>query len=225
MFLTPKKKPSMSNQATQNFIPIKEVRDGIVVLKDGGLRAIIMVSSLNFDLKSDDEQNALVAQFQNLLNSLEFSMQLFIQSRELDIQPYLNLLEGRLKEIPEELLQVQTKEYIEFIKWFTEQSNIMRKSFFVVVPYGSVAISGKGGFLSGLLGGKKKQAEADFQRFEEARSQLEQRVSVVQQGLSSIGVRGVQLGTQEAIEVYYKIFNPGDENRSIKIDQSEPTNQ
>lgn len=215
----------MSNQATQNFIPIKEVRDGIVVLKDGGLRAIIMVSSLNFDLKSDDEQNALVAQFQNLLNSLEFSIQLFIQSRELDIQPYLNLLEGRLKEIPEELLQVQTKEYIEFIKWFTEQSNIMRKSFFVVVPYGSMAINTKGGFLSGLFGSKKKQAEADFQRFEEARSQLEQRVSVVQQGLSSIGVRGVQLGTQEAIEVYYKIFNPGDENRSIKIDQGEPTKQ
>jgi type IV secretory pathway VirB4 component len=210
----------MSNQASQNFIPIKEVRDGIVVLKDGGLRAIIMVSSLNFDLKSDDEQNALVSQFQNLLNSLEFSIQFFIQSRPLNIEPYIKLLEQRLKDIPEELLQVQTKEYIEFIRWFTEQSSIMRKSFFVVVPYGSVAAQTKGGgFVSKLFSNKKQQAAADFQRFEEARSQLEQRVSVVQQGLSGIGVRGVQLGTQEVIEVYYKIFNPGDENRNINLEQ------
>ncbi len=210
----------MSNQASQNFIPIKEVRDGIVVLKDGGLRAIIMVSSLNFDLKSDDEQNALVSQFQNLLNSLEFSIQFFIRLRPLNIEPYIKLLEQRLKDIPEEFLQVQTKEYIEFIRWFTEQSSIMRKSFFVVVPYGSVALqTNGGGFISKLFNNKKQQAAADFQRFEEARSQLEQRVSVVQQGLSGVGVRGVQLGTQEVIEVYYKIFNPGDANRNINLEE------
>ena len=215
----------MSNQATQNFIPVKEVRDGIVILKDGGLRALIMVSSINFDLKSDDEQNALVSQFQNLLNSLEFNIQLFVQSRELDIEPYIALLEQRLKEIPEELLQVQTKEYIEFIRWFTEQTNIMRKSFFVVVPYGSATINSGGGFLKKLFGGKKQREEAEFQRFEEARSQLEQRVSIVQQGLSSVGVRGAQLGTQEAIEVYYRIFNPGEDNSSIKLDTSNEANQ
>lgn len=205
--------------ASQEFIPIKEVRDGVVVLQNGGLRSIIMVSSLNFDLKSEEEQNALLAQFQQLLNSIEFSVQFFVQSREMDIEPYLQTLAERQKQIPEELLQVQVREYIEFIKWFTDQVNIMKKNFFVVVPYDvPAATSNKGilGFLS-KIGGSSSDA---LTRFEESRIQLEQRVSIVRQGLESMGVRGVQLGTQEVVDVYYQIFNPGEKRREIKLDNA-----
>ena len=202
---------------TQNFIPIEEVRDGVIVLKNGGLRSIIMVSSINFDLKSEEEQNALISQFQRMLNSIEFPIQFFVQSRKLDVRPYLATLEKRMKEIPEELLQIQTKEYIEFIRWFTEQTNIMRKSFFVVVPFEAAIVNqNKGvlGFLSKVGGTKQK----NFQQFEEARSQLEQRMGIVQQGLASVGVRGVQLGTQEVIEVYYQIFNPGEKQKGVELE-------
>src|SRR3989304_9151777 len=124
----------------QQFVPIKEVRGGIIILKDGGIRAILLASSINLSLKSYDEQRAVISQFQSFLNSLDFSVQICIQSRRLDIRPYLTLLENRLREIEEPLLKVQPPEYISFIRNFTESVNIMTKSFFVVVPYTSAAI-------------------------------------------------------------------------------------
>ena len=126
---------ALNAKATQEFVPIKEVRDGIVVLKDGGLRAIILANSINLSLKSDDEQRATILQFQNFLNTLDFSVQISVQSRKLDIRPYLLLLENRMKVQSEPLLKLQTKEYIEFIRSFTESVSIMTKNFFVVVPY------------------------------------------------------------------------------------------
>ena len=106
------------SKATQDFVPIKEIRDGVVILKDNSMRAIVLASSLNFALKSSDEQSAIISQFQNFLNSLNFSIQIFVQSRRLDIRPYIALLENRQKEQMGDLLKVQTKEYIEFIKSF-----------------------------------------------------------------------------------------------------------
>ena len=120
---------ALNAKATQEFVPIKEVRDGIVVLKDGGLRAIVLANSINLSLKSDDEQRATILQFQNFLNTLDFSVQISIQSRKLDIRPYLLLLENRMKVQSEPLLKLQTKEYIEFIKNFTESVSIMTKNF------------------------------------------------------------------------------------------------
>ena len=122
-------------QPTQEFVPIKEVRDGIVVLKDGSYRAILLVSSINFALKGAGEQQAIIGQFQNFLNSLDFSVQIFIQSRRLDIRPYIALLEERVKEQTNDLMKIQIREYIGFIKNFTENTNIMSKSFFVTIPY------------------------------------------------------------------------------------------
>src|SRR5579872_5492184 len=122
-------------QATQEFVPIKEVRDGIVILKDGSLRALLMASSINLALKSQDEQAAIIAQFQNFLNSLEFSVQFFVESRDLDIRPYIALLEERLAAELDDLMKIQIREYIAFIKDFTERANIMSKNFFIVVPY------------------------------------------------------------------------------------------
>src|ERR1035437_3716475 len=126
---------ALNAKATQEFVPIKEARDGIIVLKDGSLRALVLASSVNLSLKSADEQRATILQFQNFLNTLDFSTQISIQSRKLDIRPYLLLLENRMKVQNEPLLKLQTKEYIEFIKNFTESVSIMTKNFFVVVPY------------------------------------------------------------------------------------------
>src|SRR6266705_2707805 len=136
-----------TNKSTQQFVPVSEVRDGIIVLKDKSLRAILLASSINFALKSEDEQTAFIVQFQNFLNSLDFSCQIFIQSRMLDIRPYIATLEAQFKQQLDDLMRVQIREYIQFIKSFTEAANIMTKNFFVVVPYSpsiSVAKSGVG---------------------------------------------------------------------------------
>jgi type IV secretory pathway VirB4 component len=200
-----------STKPSQDFVPIKEVRDGIVTLKDGGLRAILMASSLNFALKSEDEQNAFIMQFQNFLNSLDFSVEISVQSRRLDIRPYIATLEARLAETIDELMRIQIREYIDFIKSFTEAANIMTKHFFVVVPYTpSQASLGSDGILGALPWTKKKSGAAERTSFAEDASQLEQRISIVQQGLVRSGVRSVQLGTEEVIELLYKIFNPGE---------------
>ena len=202
---------------SQQFVPLKEVRDGVAILKDGSMRAILLTSSLNFALKSAENQEAIIYQFQNFLNSLDFTVQIYVMSRRLDIRPYIALLESRYKEQTGELFRLQTREYIEFIKKFTESANIMTKSFFVVVPYTS-AVMNKGS-ASGLFG--KKDAAKDLANkmevFEEAKSQLQQRVSVVEQGLTRVGIRVAELGTEEIIELFYKIFNPGETDKPIQL--------
>ncbi len=203
-----------TSQATQEFVPIKEIRDGVVVLKNGGLRLVLIVSSLNFALKSEDEKEAIILQYQNFLNSLDFHVQLFIQSRRLDIKPYLATLETRQKEQTNELIKVQTREYIEFIRNFTNSTDVMAKTFFVCVPYDAAMVNlKKGGILSGLWPGKnpnKSAADLATEKFEERRSQIEQRAAVVIQGLSRFGVRAIPLGTEELVELFFKIFNPGE---------------
>lgn len=208
-----------SNRSTQEFVPVREVRDGVVVLKDGSLRAILLASSINFALKSEDEQTAFIVQFQNFLNSLDFSCQIFVQSRMLDIRPYIATLEVQYKEQLDDLMRVQIREYIEFIKSFTEAANIMTKNFFVVVPYSPSISTGKSG-AAALMSFGKKQTSTDANRsFEEQVTQLEQRISIVQQGLIRTGVRTIQLGTEEAIELLYKMFNPGEEGKPMPLGQ------
>jgi hypothetical protein len=209
----------VNSKATQEFVPIKEVRDGIIILKDGTMRAVVLASSLNFSLKSDDERNAIILQFQDFLNSLDFYVQIAIQSRRLDIRPYIALLEERYKVQMNDLMKIQTREYIEFINKFTETTNIMTKSFFIVVPYDPALINIKGGnVVSGLFKTKSsaENRQSKIENFEENRTQLEQRVAVVEQGLSRCGIRVVRLGTEEVIELFYKIFNPGDTEKPIK---------
>lgn len=211
---------SPSTSATQEFVPIKEVRDGIVILKDGGMRAILLCSSINFSLKSDDERNAILLQFQDFLNSLDFSVEILIQSRKLDIRPYIALLEGQETKQENSLMKIQVREYIEFIKSFTESTSIMTKQFFIVVPYNpSILGSGaKNDILSTLGVGKKTEAKSTpDSNFDESRSQLEERLSVVEQGLVRTGIRVVKLGTEEVVELFYKAFNPGETEKPIKV--------
>ncbi len=210
-----------AKSSTQEFVPIKEVRDGIAVLKDGGMRAILLCSSLNFSLKSDDERNAILLQFQNFLNSLDFSVEIVVQSRKLDIRPYIALLEEREKEQTTNLMKIQVREYIEFIKNFTESTNIMTKNFFIVVPYSpSVFRGGKKGIFDSLpfLNNKKSKRNSKG-NFEEDRSQLEERLAVVEQGLQRSGIRVARLGTEEMVELFYKAFNPGETEKPVKISQ------
>jgi hypothetical protein len=139
--------------AAQQFVPVKEVRGGIMIMKDGTLVGALLASSVNFALKSEDEQAAIIGQFQNFLNSLDFSVQLFMQSRKLDIRPYVALLEERLKAQNEELMKIQVREYIEFVKAFVEQATIMSKRFFVLVPYSPPSINIQKEFQGKILGG------------------------------------------------------------------------
>lgn len=210
---------ALSAKATQEFVPIKEIRDGVIVLKDGGLRAIVLANSVNLSLKSEDEQKATIAQFQNFLNTLDFSVQISVQSRRLDIRPYLLLLENRMKVQNEPLLKLQTKEYIEFIRNFTESVSIMTKSFFVVVPYTETTLRADNSILDKLFSRKNKAQQQAAQQvaFEEKRSQLEERVAVISQGLGRCGINSAQLGTEEVVEVLYKVFNPGELEGKIKI--------
>ena len=189
---------AINAKATQDFVPIKEVRDGIVILKDGGLRAVILASSINLSLKSYDEQKAVISQFQSFLNSLDFPAQIVIQSRRYDIRPYLETLEKRLGEIQEPLLKIQTREYIEFIKKFTDTQGSSSKS--VLPSFGNKKSA-------------KEQAEASF---EEQRSQIEQRIGMIQGGLSGIGIQAVKLGTEEVVELFYQVFNPGESEQATK---------
>jgi hypothetical protein len=209
--------PQVKAQATQEFVPIKEVRDGVVILKDGSLRSLLMASSINLALKSQDEQQAIIGQFQNFLNSLEFTVQFFVQSRELDIRPYIALLEERLTLELDDLMKIQIREYIAFIKDFTERANIMTKNFFIVVPYDPALISRGSGISSFIPGGKSSSTALTDEQFEQYRTQLEQRIAVVEQGLVRTGVRVVTLGTEEVIELFYKLFNPGELEKPLQV--------
>lgn len=208
------------SKTTQEFVPIQEIRDGVIILKNGGMRSVVLASSLNFALKSQDEQASILLQFQNFLNSLDFSIQIFIQSKKLDIRPYVALLEDRYKEQVGELMKIQVREYIEFVKTFVENTNIMSKSFFVVVPYDPISASLSNNPLTRILPGKNKgknEKETADSQFQEYRSQLDQRVSVVEQGLVRCGIRTAELGTEEVVELYYKLFNPGETEKPIQI--------
>ena len=201
---------------TQDFIPIRDIKNGVIILNNGDMRMILMTSSLNFGLKSADEQAAILLQFQNVLNSLEFPIQISVQSKRLDIKPYLKMLEEREKAQLIDAMKIQVHEYISFIRDFTDRTNIMSKNFFIVVPYSggaNMAVKGGGGALGGLFGGggdKKKLSASEIASFEESRIQLEQRVGIIEQGLSRCDLRTIRLGTEEITELFYKKFNPGE---------------
>jgi hypothetical protein len=203
--------------ATQQFVPVKEIRNGVIVLKDGGYRGILICSSINFGLKSADEQHAITMGFQNFLNTLDFSIQIVVNSRRMDLRPYLALLEEKGPEQKTELMRIQLHEYIEFVRSFTDQANIMTKSFYVVVSYTPhvTAASAVGFFRRGNSATKSEAADTSF---EEDRAQLEQRLNLVSGGLSGTGVRAVPLGTEEVIELLYRSFNPGELENPIRLD-------
>lgn len=203
----------MAKAATQNFVPIRDIRDNVVIMKDGQMAMVLLATSINFALKSSDEQRAILRQFQNFLNTIDFSLQFYVQSRRLNIQPYIDILQSREAEQDNDLMKIQLREYIEFIRSFTTEVDIMSKNFFIIIPYTPTGIN----IAEGITGGinkilQRKQEVMSESKFEEEKTQLDQRVSVIEQGMSRIGIRTVPLGNEELVELYYRIFNPDEVN-------------
>jgi len=199
-----------ANPASQQFVPIKDIKDNVVIKKDGGMCMVVLASSVNFALKSYDEQRAILMQFQNFLNTLDFSLQIYVQSRKLNIEPYLGVLGGLESQQDNDLMRVQLREYIEFIRGFTSDIDVMTKSFFVVVPYSPTKLNVANN-VSRIFGGSGySEATSVEQKFEEHKLQLEQRVAMVTQGLAGVGVRTMTLHKDELVELYYHLYNPSD---------------
>jgi hypothetical protein len=190
----------------QKHLEIKEIKDDVIILKNGGLRAILMTTSLNFALKSTEEQDAIVYRYQEFLNSLDFPVQIMIASRKFDIDPYIQTLQQKQIRQENELLRIQTAEYIDFVKGLTEMTNIMTESFYLVIPY-SPPIVKKIGFLNRLLS-KEKPVEIQKREFQELKTNLWQRVEFVITGLRGMGIKAVPLTSEEIIELFYKLYNP-----------------
>lgn len=209
-----KKSPSMG---TQIFLPFSEIHDDTVILKNGGVRAILRTTSLNFNLKSEEEQNALTFGYQSFINSLEFPIQIVVRSRKMDIDKYVEGLQAKQKLQTNPLLQKQTSEYIDFIGKLVEYADIMEKDFLVVIPFDPPRAQSGGIFdtlfkvkFMDLFRGKDMYGQIKSQRdeFETLKKGLAQRVNTIQAGLENLGLKVHQLTTQELVGLFYGTYNP-----------------
>lgn len=198
---------------SQQLISIDQIKDGVIVLKSGGLRRVLLASGLNFELLSEDERNSLVAGFQQLLFSLDFSLECVIHSRRVDIDTYIAYIREAVAKETNELLRIQAEEYMKFVRSFVDLYGVMEKKFFVVVPYDPAELSAAavGGQLKSVLQ-KRPPATARIaysaEEFERHRLQLETRVDQVAQGLDRLGIRTIALATEDLIELFHHIYNP-----------------
>ncbi len=203
-----KKKPK-SRPSTQAHLPIAEIKDGVVILKDGTLRSVVLVSSLNFALKSEDEQNAIISAYVGFLNSLDFPVQIVVQSRRLQIKPYLEKLQVLEREQANELLRVQTADYRSFVNELVEIGQIMTKRYYVIVPYDPLNNRRKSfwaRFKEALKPGFTIRLKEE--RFQNRKAELDLRLRHILGGLSGMGLTAVPLDTQALIELYYSTYNP-----------------
>lgn len=198
-----------STSPTQQFLDVIEVKEDVVVLKNGSLRAVLAVSAINYDLKSSDEQDAIINQYQNFLNSLDFPLQILISSRKINMDHYMDFIQSKEKTQTNELLRLQISEYKSFIAQMVSVSNIMDKSFYIIVPFSPVESNKKGFFsnISNMFNPKKNILEKR-EAFETYKSQLFQRVDHITAGLTGIGLRLSPLHTQELVELLYESYNP-----------------
>ncbi len=207
---------STGGLSTQKYVDVEEVRDGVIMLKNGSMRGVLMVSSINFDLKASEEQDSIISQYQNFLNSLDFPIQIVISSRKLNVNPYLDYLKKKEAELSNELLILQLGEYRNFIKSLAEVSSIMSKYFYVVVPFYPVENT-KSGILDRLFGSTNSQMAVSRRRalFDTYKNQLWQRLDHVSAGLGSTGVKVTALKTEELIELLYNSYNPSTQSNTI----------
>lgn len=195
--------------ATQRHLPIAEIKDGVVIMKDGTIRSVLLVSSINFALKSEDEQNAIISSYVGFLNSIDFPIQVVVQSRRLQIKPYLSKLIAMEKEQNNELLRIQTADYRSFVEELVQMGQIMTKRYFVVIPYDPLSNRRKSFWarlkevLTPVLTVRLKE-----ERFQKRKEDLDVRVRHTVSGLTGIGLMAVQLDTQALIELYYNSYNP-----------------
>jgi len=209
-------RPHTNANSTQNALQIAEIRDGIVIMNDGSFRSVVMVKSVNFDLMSPQEQEAIEYSYQGFLNSLYFPIQIFMRSQKIDLQPYIEKLDKIRTEHDNMLLALLMEDYITYIDALSQQTNIMDKRFYVVVPFFPVtdvqkALSQSKHFISGLAGifnSKDQHVIINESDLENAKTELRNRVQSVLSGLLQAGIQGLPLDTQELIELYYDTYNP-----------------
>jgi type IV secretory pathway VirB4 component len=202
--------------SSQNALLIAEIRDGIVIMNDGSFRSVVMVKSINFDLMSPQEREAVEFSYQGFLNSLYFPVQIFIHSQKVDLRPYIEKLDKIRTEHDNMLLALLMEDYIGFIDQLSLQTNIMDKKFYVVIPFYPVpdvqkALTSTKTFLSGLggmFGNKQQKVVINETDLENAKTELRNRVQAVLGGLQQAGIQGLPLDTQELIELYYDAYNP-----------------
>lgn len=195
---------------SQNFVEVQDIKDDVIILKNGGLRAVCVASSINFDLKSNEEQEALILHYQQFLNSLDFPIQVLINSRKLDINPYLNNLKELAKTQNNELLQAQTIEYTEFIQEFVELSDVMNKAFYIVIPYNPLGQKKEKIFdkIKYIINPRESVKRISAEKFQEYKTQLIQRVDHVITGLSSLEVKTQMLNSKQLTSLIYSFYNP-----------------
>lgn len=202
------KKPAV--KSTQSYLTLSEIKSGTLITENGNMSSIIAVSSTNFALKSQEEQQALIYGYQNFLNSIDFPIQILMQSRKMDVHVYLEKVRKVMEQQTNELLRVQTAEYIEFISKLIENASVMNKNFYIVVSYNPGALpTTTGGFLSLF---RKKTTASDsatekFRDFQDKKTKLDQRVNTVIAGLSALGLKCLPLGTEEITELLYQSYN------------------
>jgi type IV secretory pathway VirB4 component len=199
---------------TQNTLLISEMRDQMVIMNDGSFRAVIACQSINFDLMSEREREGVEYSYQSFLNSLYFPVQIFIRSQRVDIGPYIERLSKIRREQDNMLLGVLMDDYINFIAALSQETNIMDKDFYIVVPYyptGDVnaIVANSRNFFSALLKPEKQQhIQIDQTAYAKAKEEISNRVNAVLSGLFQMGVRGSQLNTKQLAELYYNVYNP-----------------
>jgi len=220
---TGKPDSSVNPNSTQNTLLVSEIRDGIAIMNDGSFRAVVMCKSINFDLMSPQEREAVEFSYQGFLNSLYFPVQIFIRSQKVDLAPYLEKLVKIRGEQDNMLLGLLIEDYVNFLSDIAQQTNIMDKKFYVVIQYPDQdedlknAIKQSKGFFGGLGSlispAKPRSVVIDESLLENAKSELKNRVQAVMQGLQQCGVQSLPLDTQELIELYYDAYNPDTSNR------------
>ena len=212
----PSVKAKTNPNSTQNTLQIAEVRDGIVIMNDGSFRSVVMVKSINFDLMSPQEQEAVEYSYQGFLNSLYFQIQIFIRSRKVDMTPYIERLDKIRSEHDNMLLALLMEDYIQYMGELSQQTNIMDKNFYVVIPFFPVvevqkALTQNKNFLNGitkLFDRSEQHVVINEIDLENAKTELRNRVQAVLAGLQQCGIQGLPLDTQELIELYYDTYNP-----------------
>lgn len=201
--------------AVQQFVEVKEIKNNVVIMKDNSLKAVCICSSINFDLLSTEEQEAIIARFQEFLNSLDFSIQITIASRHFKIDTYLNQIKALEKKQTNELLKIQTGEYINFVQSFVEFANIMNKAFYVIIPFRVVESRGESfaekikNIITAQKSKSKKGQKFKMEKFNQYKTQLDQRVNHIVQGLQGLGIKTIALNDEQLTELFYEFYNIG----------------
>jgi len=221
--VSPNKEAPTSTQAT---LLISELRDNVVIMKDGSFRAVVACKSINFDLMSDVERDGVEYSYQNFLNSLKFTTQILIRSQRVDIGPYIERLSEIRRNNDNMLLGVLMDDYINFIDILSQEANIMDKSFFIVIPYYTspdaekVMQQTKNFFKSFSKAKAQEVTKIDRVTYDKALTELTNRVDTVISGLFQIGINSVRLNTKELAELYYNFNNPDTAVREPLVDFS-----